>query len=508
MSNRNRYPKVAGPTRRELLALLALSSLRCGGGREGAESGASSANAGSGGSGGGSGSGGGAGGGSGGPKSVLVPSDLVFRGYYRYPAAMPTDMTFSTGGFTLRQVGTETRVLVWGNQVDFAPLHELILPEEPPGPIETAPAMILKKDWGNIRAGHVLTAANSGNDNNVPSAMYWDAARNVLWWNYTSDYVPAYFFPNLSCTILNDEAGTFESYGPWRVQAGLGPTYSAQMVQGNFTPIPPDFAAAYTGGSDFAFSGFLSSGVAGCPFGPSLYAGNLFDPTTTPTDVLDGTQSTVMTKNLIHHDQQHRKTRDKRSATCGWNVKYDCAGGSEIIPDDGLWGGVMASTADDNTNVTAWIDLPDKHGILYFGTLVRSPDGYFAPGDPRGLAHRWYGDPFVQNPPQTCCHGQDDPNWGATGDGSHYRQPMGWIYDPDSLVAVLNGEVDPWAVTPATDAFELRELTPDFDRRLVYERLGGGYFDAAARRLYVMYKFDSFTQPDRMWPALAVFDIR
>ena len=53
-----------------------------------------------------------------------------------------------------------------------------------------------------------------------------------------------------------------------------------------------------------------------------------------------------------------------------------------------------AAGQDDSMLSCAWIDLPDKHGLLYFGQLVTTPVGYTAPGDPDGFVHMWYGDPY------------------------------------------------------------------------------------------------------------------
>jgi hypothetical protein len=177
------------------------------------------------------------------------------------------------------------------------------------------------------------------------------------------------------------------------------------------------------------------------------------DPTSTPADVLTNTHWTIASQGIIQHDINHRQTRDSNYWTCGWKQAYDCRVGGTIATGPGLFGGSDPAAGESDTMASmVWVDLPDKHGVLYFGQLVTTPVGYSAPGDPDGLVHMWYGDPFRRDgtPAQTCCHGQDDPWWGATGPGAHYRVPMGWIYNPNDLVATAQKKADLWSRTPAS----------------------------------------------------------
>jgi hypothetical protein len=158
----------------------------------------------------------------------------------------------------------------------------------------------------------------------------------------------------------------------------------------------------------------------------------------------------------------------------------------------------------------AWIDLPDKHGLLYFGHLVTTPEGYVAPGDPDGFVHEWYGAPLRNDgsAPKTCCHGQDDPFWQATGPGAHYRVPMGWIYNPDDLVATAQKKADLWSRTP-TSTFQWRKYVPSLNPRYPSGMWAGSVFDKVNRRLYALLsRHDEITVPPNPRPVILVFDVK
>jgi hypothetical protein len=175
-----------------------------------------------------------------------------------------------------------------------------------------------------------------------------------------------------------------------------------------------------------------------------------------------------------------------------------------------LFGGPdPASGNNDTMSSCVWIDLPDKHGLLYFGQLATTPEGYVAPGDPDGFVHQWYGQPIRRDgsAPQTCCHGQDDPFWQATGPGAHYRVPMGWIYNPDDLVATAQRKADLWSRTP-TSTFQWRKYVPALKPRYPSGMWAGSVFDKTNRRLYALLaRHDDITAPPSARPVILVFDI-
>jgi hypothetical protein len=254
-----------------------------------------------------------------------------------------------------------------------------------------------------------------------------------------------------------------------------------------------------------------SSGNGTSPFGAILSGIELPDPARTPPDVASNTHWTIANHGLILHDLAHRQVRDTKFKTCGWAVKYDCREGAVLKTNPGLFGGADPAAGENDTmSSCVWIDLPDKHGLLYFGQLVTTPDGYTAPGDPDGYVHMWYGAPIRTDgsAPLTCCHGQDDPFWQATGPGAHYRVQMGWIYNPTDLVATASKKADLWSRTP-TETFQWRSLAPSLNSRYPSGALSGAAFDAQTRRIYVVLRHhDKISVPPNARPVLAVFDVK
>jgi hypothetical protein len=401
----------------------------------------------------------------------------------------------------MRIVGGETRFFMMGNETEGNALFEFALPAESPSPdLASAPAGVLRRTWGKPMSGRMVTGGSASSS--YLGGIHWDPTYNALWWSYGEGYVPTGHDPSIGATVLNDSTGGFQSYGPWRTQ------WHSQRTRGAFTTLPASFAS-FTNGRRNGIMSQQASGNALSPFGAILSALDLPDPTRTPPDGATSSSWALANHGLLLHDMDHRQARDTRYKTCGWNTKYDCRAGSFIQPGTGFFSGAdPAAGQDDTMSSCAWIDLPDKRGLLYFGQLVTTPDGYRAPGDADGFVHLWYGDPFRSDgsPAKTCCHGQDDPWWGATGPGAHYRVPMGWIYDPADLVATAQGSAALWSRVP-TSTFQWRSYVPQIEPRYATP-FGGAAFDAASRRLYVVLRHDRLTYPPHARPVVMVFEIR
>lgn len=451
-------------------------------------------------------------------KPVLTQADLKFIGFYKI-ARDAGDLWFTYPSLAIRRVGGQTRLFSIGNTpVDRVyptngnnPIYEVTVPGEPPSlDVNAAPFMSLHRMWGHALDGRMVTGGSGA----YPGGLQWDEAFNGLWWSYGDGYVPNQHHPTIGFTQLNDTTGAFTSYGPWRTE------WTSQRTRGAFTTIPSAFAAANTGGRHVAIMAGQASGNATSPFGCNLSALGLPNPLTTPADVTTNSHWTIANHGLLLHDLEHRQARDTNYRLCGWSSpgqpqQYDCRVAKYVMPGIPLWGGpVPAAGQDDTISAGEWIDLPDKHGMLYFGQLVTTPAGYRAPGDPDGFVHMWYGDPsHASNTGSTvagyqdgkCCHGQDDPFWGATGPGSHYRVPMAWIYNPDDLIATAKGSAALWSRTPAS-TFQWKQT--QMDDRYPSGLFGGSAFDAATRRLYVVLRrADKSTHGLYPRPAVMVFEI-
>jgi hypothetical protein len=407
-------------------------------------------------------------------RAVISPSDLRFLGFYRFPSSVG-EMFLSSPAFARRVVNGRTRLFTNGDHRNGDwPLLEFEVPSTAPNPaIGDAPPLGLVRDWGHYRTGRVVT--NNSTNPNYPGGLYWDESRQVLYWTYADAYTPNYWFPNVSATVLNDSAGTLASYGPWAT------SWLPQRTLGSMCEIPAWFATAYTGGRRVGMSAFPSSGASGGPWGACLSAARLPDPGAAP-DPWNTSQRSIENHGLLLHDLQHRQSRDANYKVCGWNVPYDSGKGGTMSPGQPIWGtqDPGSGTVDAMKNCL-WIDLPEKHGVLFFGQLATTPAGYSAPGDPDGHIHIWYG-------PGTCVHGQADAFFQATGPATHYRQVMGWIYNPNDLIGTAQGKTSLWGVRPTTDAFRFGNIAPIFNQK-VHSRAWGGnaVFDPQTRRIYVAY---------------------
>jgi hypothetical protein len=435
-------------------------------------------------------------------RAVITPDDLKFAGFIRIPATAGS-LWFSDGKLALRKVAGETRLFTFGDRTKGNAVLELRVAETPNPNLASSPTCTLVRNWGMVTEGRMITGVRPA-DAAYPGGLYWDAGRNAVWWSYGDIYVPSQSHPTLGCTILNDSNGTWASYGPWRTE------WNSQRTRGAFCDIPSAFSSAYTSGKSVGLMSAQSSGNGASPFGAILSGIGLPDPVSTPADVASNTHWTVANHGLILHDLQHRMARDTRYKLCGWKTPYDCRGGAILQPGTPVFCGPDPASQSDSMTSCAWIDLPDKHGLLYFGHLVTTPEGYVAPGDPDGFVHEWYGAPLRNDgsAPKTCCHGQDDPFWQATGPGAHYRVPMGWIYNPDDLVATAQKKADLWSRTP-TSTFQWRKYVPSLNPRYPSGMWAGSVFDKENRRLYALLaRHDEITVPPNPRPVILVFDVK
>ena len=314
-------------------------------------------------------------------KPVLTFADLSLAGFYRFPPDFD-DLWYAYGQFALRRVGSQLRAFTAGNLTNDFPILEYGMPDAVPNTdITSAPRLTPIRNWGPIPASQRITGGTQGS---VLGGFFWDQAHNALWWSYKDIYVPVDHHPSVGCAILNDSDGTKQFCGPWRTE------WHSQKTCGNFIAIPQAFADAYMNGQRVGI--MAHSHNADSPWGANLSGMPLPDPRATPPDVAFSKHVTLANHGLMLHDLAHRQQRDDRYKFCNWKERYDCKVGSTIERGLPLFGGAEpGSSSDDTMSSAVWVDLPDKHGVLYFGQLASTPEGYTAPGDPDGLTHQWYG---------------------------------------------------------------------------------------------------------------------
>jgi hypothetical protein len=432
-----------------------------------------------------------------GTKSVISPSDITFIGFYRF-GTMPTSLFGQQRpSLAARKVNGNLRFFINGNLPDAA-VYEIHHPDsEPSMNLAGAPTFSLYKNWGDIRAGHRIAAGGVTTANAIrPKGFFWDDARNALWWNYGDTYVQTNH-PTHGCTIFNDANGTYQSFGPWRGELG------ANRNSGATLRVPSLFAQAFLSGNTAACISSPTSG-AGHSQGASLTTFALPDPTSTPTNTAGNNDWAIENHSVVWHPQTNPQARDTRYKLCGHVKPYDCSAGAKLEMGEPVWGSQNPSVGEsDGMSTAVWVDLPDKHGVLYFGSLARTPEGYTAPYDEDGLIHRGYAS-LATNAAgvPVCCHGQTDPFFTATGPWAHVRQPMGWIYDPSTFVASATGVAPVHSRTPV-HTFAWLDKVPQMPvQNAAPSFANGSVFVPETRRVYV-----PFMRFDNGRPVVLVFKI-
>lgn len=172
-----------------------------------------------------------------------------------------------------------------------------------------------------------------------------------------------------------------------------------------------------------------TSGAALGRWGPNLFAIN-----PTPSG------STVGGATLICHDSEAHKAPDvtPSNATSPWWVSNGAANAA-------WW---IANKVTD----MEWIETDTQHGVVAFVY--------------RGLGQTWYGESNAGP------GGATDPYGGGYGYHAEGWSLEAWIYDPDELMQVYDGQRDPWSLAPA-EAVLLTERLPDVDYETYYSFFTG-----------------------------------
>jgi hypothetical protein len=435
-----------------------------------------------------------------GTRAVVSPADLKFIGFYRFPREVGT-LWWATGASTMRKKNGETRIFVRGDHTENFPLWEASLPSEPPTTdANTAPVMVARRNWGSVPTGMISTGGTGWNI----GSLGWDETIHAIRWSYGDSYPPVQHHPSQITTVLNDTDGSVRHYGPWRTE------WLAQRTAGAFT-IVPEWFRQYVNGQVLAVSSHMSSGAAGCAWGASLSALD-FPPLNAPPDTTaDVNSKQIQNEGIILHTLDNRQKRDTRYRYEDFIVKYDCSKGVTMQAGTNEWGGpAPAAGTGDSMRSVVWIDLPDKHGLVYFGMLVTTPTGYTAPNDPQGYTHMGYAAlPKDAQGRHVCCHGQDDPFFGATGPWAHTQVPHCWIYDPVDLIASATGQAALHSRTPKYTVQMRDGMTPWMPMRIHAQNLGlGSVFDPDTRRVYVPFRNDTATHAPHPRPTLMVFEVQ
>ena len=222
-------------------------------------------------------------------------------------------------------------------------------------------------------------------------------------------------------------------------------TLGAGFVSGYMTLIPPEWQSAF-GGPALTGNCCLSV-ISRTSYGPAAF---VFDPAAV------GDSVPVPDSPLVYYPSSH--------PTLGtWGDSWDPS-----------WGIVW----DGSTMIRGIIFPDDSRSVLFFGT--------------QGVGGFCYGegtsDPSLAGKPTPdgtiWCYDPGNPYKGTHG---YPYTAMVWAYDAKELLAVKQGEKQPWEVTP----YATWPLTLPFGSATI----GGAAYDAATGTIYVSQQFGNGSEP-------------
>jgi hypothetical protein len=355
-------------------------------------------------------------------RAVLREADFEYLGAFALPKkACGFSTQGSAAGLAVRRVGGTLRLITASHRYSHDALFEVELPgwgtqmgkwPEAKSAREWGTA-VYKGEKGPVRGGQGIDG----------HGLYYEEATGRLYFSFASWYnIPPLNSPSLGYALLN-EAGP-KAFGPWKAPES---TAHCQKIRGGSLAIPKWFADRFTGGRTLGlgFGGYYS-GVQPCSWGPFLAAAIPPQRAGADLDVLP----------LLDHPPNHKAVRDPDYRTeIGWD--------SNPKGGDGYWGAM-----DEIFGGGTWIDLPDKHGLLYVATL--------------GHGRIWY----------------------ESSDRHAERiEPWWFVYDPRDLAAVARRQKSPWIPRPTFWKVDYQPVPVNGKQKWI---TSGCTFDAPTRTLFIL----------------------
>jgi hypothetical protein len=320
-------------------------------------------------------------------RAVLGQADFEYLGAFALPQrACGRSTNFAETGLALRRVDGKLRVLTGSHRYAGDPIYEVEFPGW--GTKQGAwPQAKIVREWGLEVFGNKRKSSNVGAL--WTHGLYYEEATSRLYFSFANAYnIPPVNDPSLGYAVLDPEGP--QAFGPWKAPGDKAHT---QKMRGGSLAIPGWFADRYLGGRTLGlgFGGYYS-GVHPCSRGPFLAAA--FPPQR------EGVDLDVVP--LIDHPPGHEGIRDT-------DYRNDIEKALNPRGGVGHW-----TWMDEIFGGGTWIDLPDKHGMLFVATL--------------GHGRVWY----------------------EKSDRHAERvEPWWFLYDPRDLAAVAQGKKRPWEPRPA-----------------------------------------------------------
>ena len=241
---------------------------------------------------------------------------------------------------------------------------------------------------------------------------------------------------------------TGQRHGPWRLAVGV--KGAANWIM----PLP---------GGTYGVGAGLIAGNAASSWGPQLHTGLVLPSPSTPTGPSAPDLPTQAT--WVHHPMSQKAPRT-----------------SDVTPHGNAGEPVGEWNGKDHLTSAVYVDLPDKHGVVFIGAL--------------STGHIWYGDGA------DCGHGIADPCSPFQGYHSEGNRAEMWFYDP-AVLADRRGR-ESWEVLPT----EWKPLNDYGAATSCNGQSTGAYFDPTTRRLYLTQGSIDNTGSFYKIPAVHVFEVQ
>jgi hypothetical protein len=434
-------------------------------------------------------------------RSVIGPSDITYLGAIRMPAS-GVDTTYAAGGLTGRVVNGRVRLFLYGSSV-ATPRDQIYEIEDPGAGYSTdytqAPRATLVTTWGDVYHGKRTSWDAQGAPVDLtptiePYGLYWNEGTQLLYWTYYDNYNVSHRKDwGLGATSLDNPAnGSSTAYGPWRAVAKdadnnqyYGPWRCGYLFS---NPLDGSMMCGST----------LMSGNSGSPWGPDAFGGRPWPTAATPGG--PGTPDLQLPSRYLEHyfmgntdsgnyvDQNgvvHGHLRAMRR-TNEQPIWESAAASNVLSANPALNGGVGSWSNADTTEGGIWLELTNKHAVIFVGTLAGSP--VQNPSDCVNASHTWYSNAGVHPPIGACSHGCPPPVQ-VTGVVTTAAFPAFMIYDPDQMLAVRNGSIPDYS-PDARNVIDLQETyhikTADMNVVGAAKSVRGAYFDPVRKYLYTL----------------------
>ena len=354
-------------------------------------------------------------------RKVLGEEDFEYLGAFTLPRqACGCSTAFGAAGIALRRVDGKLRLLTASHRSQGDPIFEVEVPGFRKG-AQGWPRARMVREWCNIYDDK--KKIRGGKEVGWTHGLNYDEASKRLYFSFGSWYnIPPLNDPSLAYAVI--EEGGAKTFGSWKAAGAAG----NQKIRGGSLSIPRWFAERFTGGRTLGlgFGGYYS-GYAACSAGPFLAAAHPPEKTGVDLDAVV----------LLDHPLSRPAHRDP---------DYRTEFGGQPNPQNGVgfWGWM-----DEIFGAATWIDLPDKHGMLYVATL--------------GHGRTWY----------------------QQSDRHAERIESSWfVYNPRDLAAVAQGQKRPWE--PEAKFWTVHYTPPPPQGPASLWQAPGCAFDAATRTLFVM----------------------